>query len=56
MLSGRRKFFYVYDLQSGSIRKVDEIQGRPEKSFEFMYAQWEHFLFYFLVVWLFGTR
>lgn len=38
VLSGRRKFFYVYDLQSGSIRKVDEIQGRPEKSLEFMYA------------------
>lgn len=38
ILSGRRKFFYVYDLQSGSIRKVDEIQGRSEKSLEHMYV------------------
>eukprot|EP00040_Diaphanoeca_grandis_P010789 m.55281 g.55281 ORF g.55281 m.55281 type:complete len:524 (-) comp22045_c0_seq2:444-2015(-) len=38
ILSGRRKFFYVYDLQSGSIKKVDELQGRAEKSLEFLYS------------------
>ena len=37
-LSGRRKFFYIYDLQSGRVRKIHEIQGRKEKSLEHMYA------------------
>jgi len=38
VLSGRRKFFYSYELESGTIRKVHQLQGRSEKSLEFMFA------------------
>lgn len=34
ILSGRRKFFYSYDLEAGVISKVPGIRGREEKSFE----------------------
>ena len=32
--SGRRKFFYSYDIEAGKMRKINEIQGRREKSLE----------------------
>ena len=34
VLSGRRPFFYAYDVVSGSIRKVPSIVGRAERSLE----------------------
>lgn len=38
ILSGRRRFLYVYELETGSMRKVPELQGRAEKSFEYMFS------------------
>jgi U3 small nucleolar RNA-associated protein 18 len=38
VMSGRRKFFYTYDLQEGKVRKIHEIQGRKEKSLENMFV------------------
>ena len=35
--SGRRKFFYTYDIEAAKIRKIHEIQGRREKSLEKMW-------------------
>jgi len=35
--TGRRKFFYVYDIQKGDVSKVPFVKGRDEKS-------WENFL------------
>lgn len=32
--TGRRKFFYVYDIKGGSVDKIPGIQGREEKSWE----------------------
>eukprot|EP00039_Didymoeca_costata_P013263 m.198855 g.198855 ORF g.198855 m.198855 type:complete len:472 (+) comp15721_c0_seq2:160-1575(+) len=37
ILSGRRKYFYSYDLQEGKVRKIHELQGRKEKSLEKMF-------------------
>ena len=34
ILSGRRKFFYVYDITGGNISKINNIRGRDEKSWE----------------------
>eukprot|EP00126_Sphaerothecum_destruens_P005927 Sdes_comp19117_c0_seq1m9827 len=34
IVSGRRKYFYSYDLQEGRVVKISGIQGRPEKSLE----------------------
>ena len=34
ILSGRRPFFYVYDLARSAVRKVPRIMGRSEKSLE----------------------
>ncbi|KAJ3414597.1 U3 snoRNP protein [Chytridiales sp. JEL 0842] len=34
VISGRRKFFYVFDVEAGTAQKVLGIQGRDEKSFE----------------------
>jgi len=34
VVSGRRPFFYIYDMISGKIDKVPRIQGRKEKSLE----------------------
>lgn len=33
-VSGRRKFFYIYDAESGKVDKVPSIQGRKERSLE----------------------
>lgn len=33
-VSGRRKFFYLYDAESGKMDKIPYIQGRKEKSLE----------------------
>lgn len=38
VMSGRRKFFYTYDLQEGKVRKIHEIQGRKERSLENMFV------------------
>ncbi|KAI9208833.1 WD40-repeat-containing domain protein [Polychytrium aggregatum] len=38
ILSGRRKFFYVYDIEKGSVEKVHSIYGREEKSLEKHYV------------------
>ena len=35
-LSGRRKFFYTYDVVAGAITKIPYIKGRSEKSLESM--------------------
>ena len=32
--SGRRKFFYIYDLAASKVEKVQGILGRDEKSYE----------------------
>lgn len=34
ILSGRRKYFYSFDLATSSIRKIPELQGRSERSLE----------------------
>jgi U3 small nucleolar RNA-associated protein 18 len=34
IMSGRRKYYYVYDLQRASVQRVPGIVGREEKSFE----------------------
>ena len=34
MVSGRRKFFYIYDAVAGKIDKIPRICGREEKSLE----------------------
>lgn len=34
VMSGRRKFFYVFDLQTGKVRKVPCIHGRDDRSLE----------------------
>ncbi|CAG8493090.1 10057_t:CDS:2 [Paraglomus occultum] len=34
LLTGRRKYYYVYDVESGHMSKTLGILGRPEKSFE----------------------
>ena len=34
LLTGRRKYYYVYDVESGHMNKSLGILGRPEKSFE----------------------
>jgi U3 small nucleolar RNA-associated protein 18 len=36
--SGRRKYFYTYDLEHGAVRKISHITGRTEKSLESMVA------------------
>lgn len=38
VLSGRRRFFYSYELETGTIRKIHQLQGRSEKSLEYMFA------------------
>lgn len=37
ILTGRRKYFYVYSLSTGNIEKVNGIRGRDEKSLENSY-------------------
>ncbi|ORX63246.1 WD40 repeat-like protein [Basidiobolus meristosporus CBS 931.73] len=34
LLSGRRKYFYAYDVEAGQITKISGIRGREEKSLE----------------------
>jgi U3 small nucleolar RNA-associated protein 18 len=34
VISGRRKFFYVFDVEQGAVQKVLGIRGRDEKSFD----------------------
>ncbi|KAJ3131330.1 U3 snoRNP protein [Physocladia obscura] len=34
VVAGRRKFFYVYDVEAGQVEKISAIRGREEKSFE----------------------
>lgn len=34
ILSGRRKYFYSFDVEKGKVTKIPGIQGRTEKSFE----------------------
>ncbi|KAI9354558.1 WD40-repeat-containing domain protein [Zopfochytrium polystomum] len=34
VVAGRRKFFFVYDIQAGAVNKIPGIRGRDEKSFE----------------------
>eukprot|EP00051_Salpingoeca_urceolata_P019673 m.290262 g.290262 ORF g.290262 m.290262 type:complete len:535 (+) comp19464_c0_seq12:84-1688(+) len=36
IMSGRRKFFYSYDIEQGRVRKIHQIQGHTEKSLEYM--------------------
>lgn len=45
VLAGRRKFFYTYDLEGGSVRKIPELQGMLNKN-----QYYRHFLLGFCFV------